>query len=130
MRLYYLMLATWFVDVIWLIYWGATWSSSEYQNNGSSGSSTFVMAVSITNFIIKVGWVYKVVRGDNNIIFDGHRVQIIDKKLFHERKGSLHKQLAFRVCLIFRYFYHALINAFPYIIYISLFNKIIIIYNH
>ena len=48
------MIATWLVDVIWLIYWGATWSSEEYQSSGASGSSTFVMAVSIINFIIKV----------------------------------------------------------------------------
>lgn len=108
------MLATWFVDVIWLIYWGATWSSSEYQNNGASGSSTFVMAVSIINFIIKVGCVYKVVCGDNNTVFDGHRVQIIDKKLFFECKRNIHKQLAFRVCLILKYFYHALMVAFEY----------------
>jgi len=49
-----LFIATWIVDFIWLVYWGATWSSDEYQNNGSSGSSTFVLTLSIISFIIKV----------------------------------------------------------------------------
>lgn len=53
-RLYYLFLSTWLVDFIWLIYWGVTWSSEEYQNSGESGSSTFVLALSIVVFIVKV----------------------------------------------------------------------------
>lgn len=53
-RLYYLFLFTWLVDFIWLIYWGATWSSDEYQNGSEAGSSTFVMALSIIAFIVKV----------------------------------------------------------------------------
>jgi hypothetical protein len=49
-----MFLATWLVDFIWLVYWGATWSSDDYQNNGSSGTSTFVLTLSIIGYIIKV----------------------------------------------------------------------------
>jgi hypothetical protein len=54
--LYYLFLSTWVADFIWLIYWGVTWSSNDYQNTGESGSSTFVMALSIISFIVKVNY--------------------------------------------------------------------------
>jgi hypothetical protein len=53
-RLFYMFIATWLVDFIWLVFWGATWSSDEYQNSGASGTSTFVLTLSIISFIIKV----------------------------------------------------------------------------
>ena len=53
-RLFYLYVFTWLVDFIWLIYWGAIWSSDAYQSGSESGSSTFVMALSIVAFIVKV----------------------------------------------------------------------------
>lgn len=53
-RLFYLFVATWLVDFIWLVYWGVTWSSSEYRNNGSSGTSSFVLTLSVIAFILKV----------------------------------------------------------------------------
>ncbi len=53
-RLFYLFVATWIVDFIWVVYWGATWSSDEYQVSGASGSSTFVLTLSIISFITKV----------------------------------------------------------------------------
>lgn len=53
-RLFYLFVATWIVDFIWVVYWGATWSSDEYQLSGASGSSTFVLTLSIISFITKV----------------------------------------------------------------------------
>jgi hypothetical protein len=49
-----MFIATWLVDFIWLVFWGATWSSDEYQQSGSSSSSTFVLTLSIISFIIKV----------------------------------------------------------------------------
>lgn len=53
-RLFYMFVATWLVDFIWLIYWGVTWSSDDYQNNGSSGTSSFVLTLSVIAFILKV----------------------------------------------------------------------------
>ena len=53
-RLYYLITFTWIIDFVWIIFWGATWSSSEYRRSGASGITSFVMAISIINFIIKV----------------------------------------------------------------------------
>ena len=53
-RLFYLFVATWVVDFIWLIYWGVTWSSAEYKQNGSSGASGFVLTLSVISFIVKV----------------------------------------------------------------------------
>jgi hypothetical protein len=53
-RMFYLFAATWVVDFIWLIYWGVTWGSAEYKQNGSSGASTFVMTLSVISFIVKV----------------------------------------------------------------------------
>jgi hypothetical protein len=49
-----MFVATWLVDFIWLIYWGVTWSSDDYQNNGSSGTSSFVLTLSVIAFILKV----------------------------------------------------------------------------
>ena len=53
-RMFYLFAATWVVGFIWLIYWGVTWGSAEYKQNGSSGASTFVMTLSVISFIVKV----------------------------------------------------------------------------
>ena len=65
------MVFTWVVDFIWLVYWGATWSSSEYQEGGASGSSTFVMVLSIINFILKVKAFVMVVDCDRSVVLDG-----------------------------------------------------------
>lgn len=48
------MVATWVADFVWLIYWGVTWSSDEYQHNGSSGTSSFVLTLSVISFLLKV----------------------------------------------------------------------------
>lgn len=48
------MLATLLVDFVWLLYWGITWGSDEYQKSGATGTSSFVMALSIIAFILKV----------------------------------------------------------------------------
>jgi hypothetical protein len=53
-RLFYLFAATWVADFIWLIYWGVTWSSDAYQKNGSSGTSSFVLTLSVIAFLLKV----------------------------------------------------------------------------
>jgi hypothetical protein len=53
-RLFYLFVFTWLVDFIWVIYWGVTWSSDDYQRNGASGTSSFVLTLSIIAFILKV----------------------------------------------------------------------------
>lgn len=53
-RLFYLFVSTWIVDFIWLVYWGITWGSAEYKQNGSTGASGFVLALSIINFLVKV----------------------------------------------------------------------------
>ena len=68
------MIFTWVVDFIWIVYWGATWSSSEYQKGGASGSSTFVMVLSIINFIFKVKFGIIVVGNHSDIVLDGCRV--------------------------------------------------------
>ena len=46
-RLFYLFVVTWIADFIWLIYWGVTWSSSQYQASGTAGTSSFVLVLSI-----------------------------------------------------------------------------------
>lgn len=74
-RLYYLFLSTWVVDFIWLIYWGVTWSSDEYQNSGESGSSTFVLAISIIVFIVKVTFFLSSARSHPYTVFYGARMQ-------------------------------------------------------
>jgi hypothetical protein len=53
-RLYYLFIATWIVDFVWVIYWGVTWGSEDYQQNNQTGLSQFVLILSILEFIIKV----------------------------------------------------------------------------
>jgi hypothetical protein len=45
---------TWVADFVWVIYWGVTWSSRLYQTNGSSGTSSFVLTLSIIEFLVKV----------------------------------------------------------------------------
>ena len=53
-RLFYLFVFTWAADFIWLIYWGATWSSAQYQASGTAGASSLVLVLSIIEFILKV----------------------------------------------------------------------------
>ena len=50
-RLWYLMAFSLLTDLIWIIYWGATWSS--YQNR-ESGVCTFTIIVSVITFILKI----------------------------------------------------------------------------
>ena len=53
LRLFYLFVATWVVDFIWLVYWGVTWSSDEYKQGGPSGPAMFVLVLSIIEFLVK-----------------------------------------------------------------------------
>lgn len=71
-RLFYLYVATWLVDFIWLIYWGVTWSSNDYQNNGSSGTSSFVLTLSIFAFIVKVFIVFYSSQSSSFCIFSNN----------------------------------------------------------
>ena len=71
-RLFYLYVATWLVDFIWLIYWGVTWSSNDYQNNGSSGTSSFVLTLSIFAFIVKVFIVFYSSQSSSFYIFSNN----------------------------------------------------------
>ena len=53
-RLFYLFAFTWIADFVWVVYWGVTWSSDDYQRSGASGTSSFVLTLSIIAFILKV----------------------------------------------------------------------------
>ncbi len=64
-----MFIATWLVDFIWLVFWGATWSSDEYQNSGASGTSTFVLTLSIISFIIKVLILVNLACSNNNFVY-------------------------------------------------------------
>ena len=78
-RLFYLYVATWLVDFIWLIYWGVTWSSNDYQNNGSSGTSSFVLTLSIFAFIVKVFIVFYSSQSSSFCIFSNNNANPLSK---------------------------------------------------
>ena len=78
-RLFYLYVATWLVDFIWLIYWGVTWSSNDYQNNGSSGTSSFVLTLSIFAFIVKVFIVFYSSQSSSFCIFSNNNANLPSK---------------------------------------------------
>ena len=48
-----LLIVTWFVDLIWMIYWIPHWNSEEMQN-WQKGLHTFVIFFSVINFLMKM----------------------------------------------------------------------------
>ena len=48
-----LLAVTWFVDLIWMIYWIPHWGSDELKDQ-QKGLHNFVIFVSIINFILKL----------------------------------------------------------------------------
>ena len=50
-RLWYLMAVSLIVDLIWIIYWAATWGG---YDNKEAGLCTFTIIVSVFIFIIKI----------------------------------------------------------------------------
>lgn len=53
-RLFYLFIFSFLIDFVWLIYWGTYWNSDIMQNDWAKGVHTFVLVISIINFILKV----------------------------------------------------------------------------
>lgn len=53
-RLTYLFVFSWIIDFVWLVYWGPFWNSSTFNNNWAQGIQTFVLVLSVINFILKV----------------------------------------------------------------------------
>ena len=43
------------IDLIWLIYWGSFWGDDAFDNAWNSGLHTFVIVMSVINFILKLG---------------------------------------------------------------------------
>ncbi|EAR84544.1 transmembrane protein, putative (macronuclear) [Tetrahymena thermophila SB210] len=54
-RLLYLFIFTWIFDFVWLIYWGSFWDSDKLEQSWAKGVQSFVLILSIINFIIKLG---------------------------------------------------------------------------
>ena len=57
-----------------------TWSSDEYQNSSEAKSSTFVMALSIIAFIVKVKSNENLVGCNRNFVHGGLRMSPSDQK--------------------------------------------------
>lgn len=53
-RLTYLFIFSWIIDLTWLIYWGPFWDSAVFDENWAQGVQTFVLVLSIINYLIKV----------------------------------------------------------------------------
>ncbi|CAD8125772.1 unnamed protein product [Paramecium sonneborni] len=54
-RLIYLFVYSWIIDFVWLVYWGPFWNSSTFSHNWADGIQTFVLVLSVINFILKLG---------------------------------------------------------------------------
>ncbi|KAM3135870.1 hypothetical protein pb186bvf_011999 [Paramecium bursaria] len=54
-RLTYLFIFSWIIDFVWLVYWGPFWNSNTFSNNWADGIQTFVLVLSVINFILKIG---------------------------------------------------------------------------
>lgn len=50
-RMWYLMAVSLLVDLIWMIYWGATWASF---NNKEAGLTGFTIFISVIIFLVKM----------------------------------------------------------------------------
>lgn len=50
----YLFVYSWIIDFVWLVYWGPFWNSSTFSHNWADGIQTFVLVLSVINFILKV----------------------------------------------------------------------------
>lgn len=50
-RIWYLMVVSLLVDLIWIIYWAATWGS---YNNKEAGLCNFTIFISVLIFIVKI----------------------------------------------------------------------------
>ena len=48
-----LLVVTWVVDLLWMIYWIPHWNSDELKNI-QGGLHTFVIFVSVVNFLMKM----------------------------------------------------------------------------
>ena len=53
-RITYLMIFSWIVDFVWIVYWGPFWNSNYFKNNWAQGIQKFVITLSSINFLIKV----------------------------------------------------------------------------
>ena len=57
------MIITWFVDLIWMVYWIPHWTSDEMKD-WQKGLHTFVIFFSVVNFLLKM--VVIIMLGINN----------------------------------------------------------------
>ena len=62
-KLLVLLIVTWFVDLLWMIYWIPHWMSDD-MNEWQKGLHTFVIFVSVINFLMKIAIIFMV--GFNN----------------------------------------------------------------
>ena len=53
-RLTIMFIISLIVDLVWIIYWGCFWGEDAFDNAWNSGLHTFVLLMSIINFVIKV----------------------------------------------------------------------------
>lgn len=55
------------IDLVWLIYWGAFWGDDAFNKAWNSGLHTFVIVMSIINFIIKLVIIGLIAVCDNDV---------------------------------------------------------------
>ena len=53
-RLTLLFIFSSIIDLVWLIYWGSYWGDDAFNNAEVSGLNSFVIVISVINFIIKL----------------------------------------------------------------------------
>ena len=53
-RLCYLIVFSWAIDLVWIIKWGSYWSEVAFKDHWSAGINTFSMIINIINLILKV----------------------------------------------------------------------------
>jgi hypothetical protein len=53
-RLWYMIVVSEIVDIIWIAFWGSLWNSADFANNNNTGVTSFTLVISIINLIIKV----------------------------------------------------------------------------
>ena len=55
------------IDLVWLIYWGSFWGDDAFDNAWNSGLHTFVIVMSVINFILKLGIIIAICLFDDKV---------------------------------------------------------------